>query len=166
MTKRLIALAVAMMTLFLACPALAATPDYTTTADFLAAMDEVDIKYTFAGTDSDKDEVVTVENTTDEYGDVTFRFYFSEDQDDVSMRVWNVIDFEEADRVKVLEACNQANYDYRFVTFYVDDNDNSVTLSYDAYLPARASGDICVSVLQTAHSILKLVYPTLAEFAR
>lgn len=166
MTKRLIALALAMMTLFLACPALAATPDYTTTADFMAALDAAEIKYTFAGTDSDGDELVTVENVTDEYGDVTFRFYFGEDEDDVSMRVWNVIDFEEADRAQVLEACNQANYDYRFVTFYVDDSDNSVTMSYDAYLPAADSGELCVGILQMAHSILKLVYPTLADYAR
>lgn len=166
MGKKIFALLMVGIMLCLACPALAAQPDYRTTEDFLAAMDEEGIKYTFEGTDSDKDEVVNVVYTSDVFGKATFKFYFDEDGSDVTVRVWNVIDYDASDRSAVLEACNQANYDYRYSRFYVDDTDNSVTMAYDAYLPVRNSGDTCLSILTMMRTILQVVYPDLEPYAK
>ena len=166
MKRRLFALLVVLAIVCAAVPSLAATPEYDTTEDFLDALKAKDISYTFNGTDSDGDEKVTIRNTCDEYGSMSFLFFFSSDEEDVSARIWNVINFDAVNRAAVLEVCNQANYDYRFCTFFVDDSDNSVTMSADAYLPSRNPGDLCVDLLETMHTILKRVYPSLAPYAR
>lgn len=166
MKKSWLALLLVIALLSVSCAALAAKPDYQSTSDFLAALDEEGIKYTFAGTDSDNDELVTIENTSSVYGDVTFRFYFHEDEDDVSVRVWNVIDFAPADRDAVLEMCNQQNSAWRYVRFWVDDSDNSVTMAYDAYLPKRSPGDICVNIIYAMHNILEGAYPELNAYGK
>lgn len=164
MKRKFLALLMLLILVCTALPALAATPDYQATADFLDALNEKDIEYTFNGIDSDGDENVTVHITTDEYGSATFQFYFSGGGRYLAARVWNVIDFDIDDRAAVLEICNKANYDYRFCCFYVDDTDNSVTMSVDACLPSSDSGSISADLLEVMHTLLKHVYPNLTVY--
>lgn len=159
--KRWLALLLTVVLVCMSCTALAAEASYAPTKDFLAALDEEDIKYFYKGIDKDDDEVVSIENTSSVYGDATFYFYFDEDEVNLTARVWNVITFDEADRDAVIEACNKLNADYRFTRFYVAEDDNSVTMAYDAYLSKRSPGDICVNIVYAMHNILEAGWPEL-----
>ncbi len=165
--KKWISLLLCFVMLLSIVPAMAEDePTYDTTEDFIAVLKEEGLKYELKSVDKDGDEVVLVENTSDVYGDVTFRFYFSEDEDDVYIRVWNLIDYDANDRSDVLEAANTVNSKWRFVRFYLDDSDNSITASFDSYLPKRSSGDITLEMLLTMHRIMENAYPYLEPYAK
>ena len=105
--------------------------EYPTTQSFIEALEENGLTYTYRGLDDDKTESVFVDVTLEDGPDLAFRYYFDPDLDLVEVRVFNFIDFRESALGDVLVDINQLNYDYRFVKFYADMTDISVTLSED-----------------------------------
>ena len=94
--------------------------------------------------------------------DIDIRFWFPESNDDVSIRVWDVISYRSAVESSVIRACNELNNTYRFVTFEADSNDCTVTLSMDLIVRPEADiGDITLEALVRVYSILKEAYSTL-----
>ena len=151
----------------LSVPAFGVNAQYPTTREFLAALDERGLKYTWVGVDSDGDEKVTVEFSGENKDSISVNIFFGEDYDVVNMRIWNLIDFNAADYVQVLEACNELHENYKFVTFYVDKTDWSVTAKLD--LPIRegeSCGAICIDGLRYLVNITDTGYDTLKAFAK
>ena len=129
--KKVISLLLAVLLLTLcAAPALAVEATVQNAKDFLALLDEKGIIYTNKGLDSDGDEWITIGNKGDAFT-YTINVWFYDDNESVTMKVWNIIEFDDADFAKVLRVCNNLNYTYRFCRFYVDETDNTVTISTD-----------------------------------
>lgn len=166
MSKRLTALLLALAMLCAAASALAENPEYTTTQDFLASLERVEVPYEYLGKNDSEHEVVTVTNTDSEYGVKVFTFFFARNLEEVYIRVWNAIDFDPADRAEVLDICNRLNSSFHYATFYVDDSDNSVTLASDAMLANEAGGDITLNILLRLHTVLSGIYSELAPYAK
>ena len=142
------------------------TATYSGTQSFLDAMDDAGIIYTYQGLDSDEDDWVEISYSGDYCDNIDLDVYFSSDNDRASYRFWNMIDFNSSDYREGLVAVNQLNYDYKWVTFYVDTTDYSVTVSLDTLFPAGNAGSICLESLDQIVNISDIGYHALEPYIK
>lgn len=164
--KTLAALLVLALFLSLSASAFAATAQYTTTQEFLKALDAEKIKYRYMGVDEDDREEVTVGYTGDYCDDIFINIFFSPKLTSVSMRFWNIVDFDKADYADALELVNELNADYKFVKFVVDDWDWSIGAELD--IPIREGEESAQIALDALYYIVQIAdeaYPDLEELA-
>lgn len=161
-------LTLSLLTAALIAPAFAVSPKYENTRAFLELLDANDIMYTLIGVDDDGDEKVTIDNRSDAIPKgYTIRLFFSEENDEVSLRVWNLVDFDADNLGLVLKAVNQANYDYKYVRFYVDESDYSITASIDDVVRANTdTADIILDSLLDLVDVMDVVYPSISIFEK
>ena len=135
--------------------------EYASTREFLYQLEQEDIIYDYGGIDTYNGNKEKVSISFECGGhDIDIRFWFPESNDDVSIRVWDVISYRSAVESSVIRACNELNNTYRFVTFEADSNDCTVTLSMD--LIVRPEADIGDSERSLFHpGLLRLIlkYP-------
>ena len=131
--------------------------EYASTREFLYQLEQEDIIYDYGGIDTSNGNKEKVSISFECGGhDIDIRFWFPESNDDVSIRVWDVISYRSAVESSVIRACNELNNTYRFVTFEADSNDCTVTLSMDLIVRPEADiGDITLEALVRVYSILK-----------
>ena len=137
--------------------------EYASTREFLYQLEQEDIIYDYGGIDTNNGNKEKVSISFECGGhDIDIRFWFPESNDDVSIRVWDVISYRSAEESSVIRACNELNNTYRFVTFEADSNDYTVTLSMDLIIRPEADiGDITMEAMVRVYSILKEAYSTL-----
>ena len=137
--------------------------EYASTREFLYQLEQEDIIYDYGGIDTYNGNKEKVSISFECGGhDIDIRFWFPESNDDVSIRVWDVISYRSAVESSVIRACNELNNTYRFVTFEADSNDCTVTLSMDLIVRPEADiGDITMEAMVRVYSILKEAYSTL-----
>ena len=164
MKKMIAALLLAVMCASLIVPGLAEGASFETTKSFIAMLEQEKLAYEFVGLDKSGEEHVFMENEDENFA-YEINIYFNEDNDLASVYVWNIIHFEDADFVNVLRAVNELNYSYKYVRFYIDDSDNTVTCVMNLILhDNEAAGDIVLEGLMRVASILKVAYPTLGVY--
>ena len=137
--------------------------EYASTREFLYQLEQEDIIYDYGGIDTNNGnkEKVSISFACSGHN-IDIRFWFPESNDDVSIRVWDVISYRSAVESSVIRACNELNNTYRFVTFEADSNDYTVTLSMDLIIRPEADiGDITMEAMVRVYSILKEAYSTL-----
>lgn len=145
--------------------ALAETAMYATTQMVLDTLDEADFNYDYAVLNDDAgSEIIMVpmgssENPIDIY--LIFR-----DGESIGIRVWDIIAFEDADMVNVLMACNTLNADYKFVNFYVDTSDNTVTCKMDIIHRESNVGDIVFEATLRMANIIQDGFEVLSPYQR
>lgn len=163
--KKLIAvLLLAVLCTGMMIPAVAETPAYDVTKSFVAVLNENDLAYTFNGKTNTGEEHIQMENE-DEHFAYTINLFFHEDNDRASVYIWNIIEFADADFANVLRAVNELNYSYKYVRFYVDETDNTVTCAMNMILHDNTdAGDIVLEGLLRIASILKVAYPSLSVY--
>jgi len=137
---------------------------YRSTRAFIAAMESEGYSYTLGGVDEDGDELVTTEFEV-EGGDIQLYFYFNSNEENANVRVWNVIDYDVADWANVVQVLDGLNGDYKFVRFYTDDYDNSVTAALDLIYRDNDVGEICLEALYYVLGIVESALPLLAPYA-
>lgn len=170
MEKRIIWI-IAVISLFFTLLSLPVNADYTqakysSTMQFLKILDNYDIKYTWQGMDSDDNEIISIGNNSDVVGNYTIKVFFDDSNENCSIRVWNLIDYKSAMSSSVYAAVNSINYAYKYVKFFADDSDNSVTASIDLIYRDSDIGEICLEALVDIVSIIDKAYPQLEPFAR
>ena len=145
---------------------------YTTAKRYIQILKEKELTYSTypAESDDDYDQIDLKFNVTSEGGkDFSYRgsAFFRSKNDRMSLRVFNLIDFEESDLNQVLRVCSQLNNRYLWVKFFVDESDFSVTASYDLPLQ-NASSDMETmwDAYDNLHSIVKLAYDDLVIYAK
>ena len=165
--KKLIALLMTvLMVLAMTTPALAVGATFANTSSFLDVMDEKGFIYTLVGVDEDGDEKVTVEDVCENFS-ATIRLYFSPENDLVDLYTWEIIAFDDEDLADVLLAVNQANCDYRYVRFYVDMSDNTVSADMNVIVREdENAGEIVLEAAGHMANIMDEVYETLASYAK
>lgn len=162
--KLLAALLAVLLCVSMLVPALGEEALYNTTRSFLELLDQENLSYNYAGTISDGEEHVFMENEDENFA-YTINIYFHPDNDRTCAYVWNIITFEDADFSKVLRVVNELNYTYKYTRFYVDETDNTVTCALTLILHDDSdAGDIVLEGLLRMASILKKAYPMLAEY--
>lgn len=150
--RRLLTLLLALVLTLNVASCFAENAQYATTKDFIRALEKNDLKYTYKGIDSDKNETVIVSFTDDFYDSVTIRFFFDEDEDKASIRIWNLIDVS-AGESYATKTLNKLNYDYKYATFVLDTTDNTVSVESDIYMDGT-DGDKLLRLMDALLQIL------------
>ena len=141
--------------------------EYANTTDLCHTLDDLGIKYTLSGVDSDGDELVLIDNTDGNGHTYTINVYFTRDNNLVFMRVYYFITYDASDYASVAMACNELNYGYKYVKFYADKSDNTVTADVDMVVrKGQSIGDIVTDGLSFLAQILEKAYPILQQFER
>lgn len=93
------------------------------------------------------------------------RFISRDDDNDVAVRVYGLINVDEPRRIKMLPLLNDLNCKYRYVKFVLD-SDGDVNLEYDYPIhspnPAASAGEIAIRFAK----IIDGVYPELIRALR
>lgn len=163
--KKFLAVLLMMALCMSACSAAFAEAQFASTADFLRLLDEADLKYTNKGLDQDGDEYITLK-VREDYASYTIHYFFEADEEHTSIFVWNLIEFDPADTLKVMHLCNTLNYEYNFTCFYVDTSDNTVTVSMNLIYRDDNIGLVNTEGTLYLMSIIEKAWPSLAVYAK
>lgn len=147
-----------------ACVPAFADPQFSTTRDFLAVLEKENLSCHFNGLISTGEEHIAMANADENFA-YDIDVYFHEDNDFVSVFVRYIIGFSDADFPNVLRVVNELNYSYKYVRFYVDESNNTVTCAMNIILQdAGDTGNIVLEGLLRMANILKVAYPKLAVY--
>lgn len=133
---------------------------YKATKLIQAELEESNIKCTIEETPSSS--YVRVGYNCDNVSSIVVRFISSDDDNDVAARIWTLAKATPAKRAAVLEAINELNAKYRYVFFYLDD-DNEVNVGYDFPLRTTNVGAIAREILNRMVNIADEAYPILMK---
>ena len=140
---------------------------FDTTKSFLAWLSENDLHYNYMGVNDNNRERITVKMNGNNCESFNVECFFYEDNQSAAMYVWNIIEYHQIDLSKVLYACNELNSDYRFVSFYCDESDNTVTAQTDAvFSGTENAGEIAGIHFLKLINIVDEGYPTLSEYGQ
>ncbi len=120
---------------------------------FTRKLDAEGLKYNVR----DDKPIVSLNYTGDNFKSLTFTFIFDDDGESVAIRVWSIIELEDYQLAEAYAFCNQMNYDYRWLRFYIDD-DKELTAAMDAVINPMTADTECLELLNRTVSIVDKVY--------
>ena len=138
---------------------------YSATRRFLELLDEKEIDYTYTGVDSDNRDRITMKFEENDIL-ISMLLFFYDDNEHCGMRVWNLIDFNASDLEEMYKVCNGLNTSYKYVTFYVDENDNSITVSEDLIFRLSSADEVCFEGLVRCVDICSQAMETLKKYMK
>ena len=124
---------------------------------FAMALEQNDIK--FNDVSDDKTAVVRIGYGLDNIDDLVLFFFFDADGGTMHMGSAAICHVPDAKVPALLQAVNQANIVYRWLTFYLD-KDNDLVASADQILSPDTVGDTCRELLSRSLSIIDEAYPS------
>ena len=119
---------------------------------FLDALKKEGIKYSV----SDDKPSVFIKYSGDNFDSLTFSFFFDEDGESVSLKVFSIEQFTKDQLPDAYEFCNEMNNEWRWFRFYVD-SDDEFTADMDAVIAPATVGSECVEILHRAVRIVDKV---------
>lgn len=124
---------------------------------FADYMDDQGVKYTVT-----KDNVIKVVYGGENKEDLIVFVIFDEDGDNyVQFKCWDIEKFK-GKRDSALTVCNSLNAEYRWVKFYIDDDDDIIA-SIDAVIDYTSCGKECLNLVHRVVSIVDEAYPQIAK---
>ena len=136
----LCAILMAMLMVLIAGTALATEAKLSTTQSFLNYLGEKGIKYTYHGMTESSGERVSVGYTLDNYSSQTCNFFFKESEDEVDLRMWNIITAS-AGKNFTLSTLNALNSGYKYAKFVLDESDSTVQAEMDMFISKDNCGE-------------------------
>ncbi len=95
----------------------------------------------------------------------TIKVFFSSDNEDAAIRVWNLIDYAAKNKAAVVSICNDLHETWRWVTFSADESDNSVTASLDcALIDSPGMGQVVWEAVNNVDTVVKTAYDSLVLY--
>ena len=88
---------------------------------------------------------------------------FDDNDRTVSLRSFNLCQVPEEKKAAMYAACNAVNRQYRWVKFYIDEKDSTVTAQDDAVLQADSAGQEIFELIIRMSNIVDEAYPTLMK---
>ncbi len=141
----------------------AANCQYSTTQSFLDYLDAKGVKYNWLGLTSADDEQVKISFSGENIESCVTNWFFLEDN--VGVKVWNIITYSPQNYYYVLDAVNNLSYRYRYTNLIVDTSDNTVTAQFDMPLAGNKVGEVCYQVLRNLFTVVDdFVYPELQQY--
>lgn len=162
--KRFVSLLVVLMLCLQCLPAMATSAQYNNTRRVLQILDSEGIIYTVNGILSNNYEKVSINSRDSDINkSYTITLFFSSDNEEFGIRVWNLIDFNASKLQQAYKLCNTANSSYKLVTFEVDESDNSITVACDMIVrDTDETGSIVLEAICRVADIIGAAYPTLS----
>ncbi len=117
-------------------------------------MDQKGVRYRDKG-----DDVISIIYDTDNAKSVEVLVGFDDDDKNlVTIVSFAIGEFPQDKFGEVLVTCNALNNEYRWMKFYVNDN-NCITVSSDAILDEKTCGEECMEYVLRMIRIIDTVYP-------
>ena len=89
---------------------------------------------------------------------INFSIFFDQDGHSATVRVVRLFPAPIDKKLQLLEDINNCNKQYRWVKYYIDD-DNDVNLQIDAVISPETSGEVIVELISRTVSIIDETYP-------
>ena len=133
---------------------------YDSTRQFIDLLNEQGVVFTYNGIDDNGYEVFIVPNTDDEAGiEYELRFYFDPNNENASIRVWDLAKFNASEYNDAIVACNNCHLDWMYVTFMAD-VDNTITAKLDLIYRGDSVAEVCWEGTLHIVSIITKAYNT------
>ena len=163
MKRILVSTLAIMMLLSLLVGAMAApATTYNSTRSFLEVCDQNGQAYNYIGMNSDDNEEVRLDFDLDNTS-ITARIFF-EDENSCAIRVWYLMDYDATRLSEVEDAVNTLNSQYRWVRFFCDQTDNTITAAADVEFGDNPAGEIVWTVVGRVRGISNLGYNDLQTY--
>lgn len=124
------------------------------------AMEAHDLKYK-----TDEAEHISYVETGfsgDNIKHVTIRFLSTDEDNDVAVRVFQVVSVPAEKRSKILPVMNELNRKFRYAKLVMND-DGDISAQYDLPLAEQNVGEACFEILARFVKILDEAYPMLMQ---
>lgn len=95
----------------------------------------------------------------DNKGDIKLIVFFDDDDKCVALRSFDYCKFNPDKKAKMYEVCSKMNNLYRWVKFFVDENDCTITLADDAVVDFESCGEELFELTLRMVSIGDEAYP-------
>lgn len=159
--KRLLTLVLLIALCMTACAgAMAERAAYSSTQAFLDALEQTGQECVLDGVDEYGAECVLIKNTGEPFL-YEMVVMFEEDLEHASIRVWYIIEYDGARLAEVVQVCNALNAGNRFVSFYADESDDTVTASMDLIFRDDDAGAVTLKAVRRLTDALHRAYPQL-----
>ena len=99
---------------------------------------------------------------TDHISEVNIILVFSDDRY-VTLKSYHLCQIPEEKKEKMYELCSDLNAQYRWVKFYVDEKDNTLTAQDDAILDPDSAGEEIRGLAGRMAGIIDDAYPTIMK---
>ena len=129
--------------------------------EFLATLERKGFKHHDIIEDSENDMVIVpmgfqLENTM-----FTISVYFENDASHVALRCFDLLKVNDQQFAQAVLCCNDLNKNVRWVKFYVDPDDNKVSVEDDAIVNEGTAGEEIVELVLRMAAIADNAYPDL-----
>ncbi len=122
-----------------------------------AHFDSQNLKYKITG--EREDAIETGFGGLDNKGDIRMTIFFDEDNSSCAIRVFNFVNFSEEHKPKMYEVSSKMNEQYRWVKFYVDEKDNTITAATDAVIQLDSCGEEVTELILRIANICDKAFP-------
>ena len=122
---------------------------FETLAKFIKTLDDKGLHYKTW----DDRPAVSLPYDGSNFKDIDFLFVFDDDGGSVTVKAYSITQFEKRQLPNAYKFCNNVNFKYRWVKFYVD-NDMELTADMDAVLDEDTVGEECFELLARCVSIV------------
>ena len=106
-----------------------------------------------------KDEMLNVSYSADNLSEISIFIDFDEEEGKAEFVCFSIGKFDQDQYAKGLIACNSCNSKFRWVKFYIDD-DNHIAVRADAILDEETCGEECLELVRRMVGIIDEAYPT------
>lgn len=117
---------------------------YQATRSICDAFDRENLKYDVREQEDRSFVVVGFNGDNSEY---QFLFISRDDDNDVSMRLFNLVKISKGEIEKMLDVVTDLNKKYRFMKFVVDEEGLSIDMEFDCLMSFTNPGDVCTEAL-------------------
>lgn len=97
----------------------------------------------------------------DNMGDIDILINFDDNDRTVGIRSWNLCKFPAAKKPAMYEVCSKLNDNFRWIKFYVDERDNTITAADDAVVQPDSAGEELFELVLRMMAIVDEAYPEL-----
>lgn len=139
--------------------------EYSSTQAFIEWLEASDIPYTYSGVDDHGFERLSIDNTSDVFS-YTLEYLFESNAENSTIRVWDIILYDDSDLNDVLLTINDLNTTYRFINVYAMESDNSVNAKIDLIYRTHDVGEIVGEATLRMVAIVDDIYAALSSYQK
>ncbi len=124
-------------------------------------LESKNIKYSIVREDAEKNDYITVSSKADKMQSMTLSFFI--DDNDICVKVFGVANVPEEKKPTVLNALNELHKKYRWVTFFIDEEEEVVAQIDSKFKSNESAPELFWELLLRAYDIVNDSYPEIMK---
>ena len=125
-------------------------------------LDAKGVRYDYFEPGENSSEAIKISYKCDNVDSVSVLVFFDKDGGSINAKSFSIAKVPTGKIVEMYTLLNELNYEYRWVKFYLD-SDNEVTVSGDAIISEETAGNECLEIVLRYINIIDDVYPKLMK---